>query len=320
MVNNRTSVLRDVGVNQVIFGDSLELAKQLLSESVNCIITSPPYFGLRDYGVRGQLGLEKTLGEYIIKLVVLFRELHRVLREDGTVWLNLGDSYANGDKWGGKHARALHGQRGLGREKVKTGFRPKNLMGVPWRVALALQLDGWNLRQDIIWHKPNAMPESVRDRCTKSHEYIFLLSKSAKYFYDYAAIKEQLKSDPKSWGRHTRKDPGKHAVRSRPMFGAERNGRDGSDWGDGKSRNKRSVWSVSTSPFKGAHFATFPPNLVKPCILAGCPKEGLVLDPFIGSGTTGVVCRELGRNWLGFELDTENASLIAERMSNSHGK
>jgi hypothetical protein len=261
-------------------------------KSVHCCVTSPPYFGLRDYGHAGQIGLEPTPDEYVAAMVGVFRAVRRVLRDDGTVWLNLGDSYANDSKWGGatggKHAGALHGATDIGRGRVATGLKAKELIGIPWRVAFALQADGWYLRQDIIWNKPNPMPESVRDRCTKAHEYIFLLTKSPRYFFDAEAIKEQAEcfrqrgSGPMvnaGTGRNDAATGTRGDYRNRPSVKQGGFGGKGPIPGSGQSsfraitatRNKRSVWTVTPKPFKGAHFATFPPDLIEPCILAGSP-------------------------------------------------
>lgn len=297
-------------------GNCLDTLPLLAEQSVHCCVTSPPYFGLRDYGVDGQLGLEATPEEFVAALVAVFREVRRVLRDDGTVWLNLGDSYANDSKWGGssggKHASALHGETGVGRGKVRTGLKPKELIGIPWRVAFALQADGWFLRQDIIWHKPNVMPESVKDRCTKAHEYIFLLSKSPRYYFDAEAIKEPTVCTKK---------PGRR-VKETQHYGAGNGGNSGlSDMlqryhsGDAPTtRNRRSVWTVPPVPFKGAHFATFPPDLIEPCILAGAPAGGTVLDPFGGSGTTAGVAVAHGRDAILCELNPEYAELVPSRV------
>src|SRR4030042_4677901 len=271
-------------INTFIQGDFLIVLKTLPYEYIECCITSPPYWGLRDYGVACQLGLEKTPEEYVAKMVEGFREVKRVLKKEGTLWLNLGDSYSGA------------GWRNNNDNPIETGLKSKDLVGIPWRVAFALQADGWYLRQDIIWHKPNCMPESVTDRCTKVHEYIFLLSKSQKYYFDNEGIKEpytkqmnrgggdKLKANGKrDWDKGT----GQQTYRHRDMRP------------DANGRNKRSVWTVTTKPFKGAHFATFPGDLITPCILAGCPKDGIVLDPFIGSGTPGLVARKLGRKYIG---------------------
>lgn len=256
---------------RILTGDWIEMLKTLPDNSVHCVVTSPPYWGLRDYGVPGQLGLERTPEEYVAKMVEGFREVRRVLREDGTCWVNLGDAYANDGKWGGttggKHAAALHGEP-IGRGKRHTALKPKDLCGIPWRVAFAFQADGWWLRQDIVWSKPNPMPESVTDRCTKAHEYLFLLTKRERYFYDAEAVKEPVTEatlvDRVDTGRFR---PDRGFAGGPPSAGC---GRLGSD----PTRNKRSVWTVTTAPFPEAHFATFPPKLVEPCILAGTSEKG----------------------------------------------
>ena len=297
-------------------GDCRETMQTLPAQSVHCCVTSPPYFGLRDYGVDGQLGLEATPDEYVETLVGVFREVRRVLRDDGTVWLNLGDSYAAGrrvrddgarrDTEGGFHGGGTK-TRHLGNinrtRKAPPGYKPKDLMGIPWRVAFALQADGWYLRQDIIWHKPNPMPESVTDRCTKAHEYIFLLSKSARYYYDSEAVAVPCAGPPKP----RTKNNGESAVDTKKR-GTE------SYCGRTETSNPRSVWTVATQSFKGAHFATFPPDLIAPCILAGCPQGGTVLDPFGGSGTTGLVARMFGRLSILCELNPEYETIMRERM------
>lgn len=245
-------------------------------------------------------------------MVEVFREVRRVLRDDGTLWLNLGDSYANDGKWGGstggKHASALHGNSGIGRRLLTTGLKPKDLIGIPWRVAFALQADGWYLRQDIIWHKPNPMPESVTDRCTKAHEYIFLFAKSERYYFDADAIKEQAVSNHASGNGFKGRQGG--AIHM-PMSGGAGTA---DQWLPGGMRNRRSVWTVSTKPFKGAHFATFPPDLIDPCVLAGCPVDGTVLDPFFGAGTTGLVAQKHGRNCVGIELNPDYIAIANERL------
>ncbi len=295
------------------------LAMSMLIEpkSVHTVVTSPPYFGLRDYGHDGQIGLEPTPDEFVAALVEVFREVRRVLRDDGTVWLNLGDSYVGG---GGFAPNAPSNQNGSkqtthkgsigGRVPSGTGgLLSKQLIGIPWRVAFALQADGWYLRQDIIWHKPNPMPESVRDRCTKAHEYIFMLSKSPKYYFDADAIKEPVAAASVSRLAQNVADqagsnrvPGKTNGNMKAVGGT-----------DGK-RNKRSVWTVTTKPFKGAHFATFPPDLIEPCVLAGCPEGGTVLDPFGGAGTTGLVAKRTGRNSILCELNVEYAQMARARI------
>lgn len=330
---------------KIITGDSLQVLRTIADESVHCVITSPPYYGLRDYGtgtweggdpscphyrttkksettatghkhmqeigepvgdaiyktvcplcgavrVDNQMGLEATPEEYIAKMVELFREVRRVLKKDGTLWLNIGDSYAGrAGRWGGNKnmsAKQTSNNGSVGQIQVASKWhhdeiKPKDLIGIPWMLAFALRADGWYLRQDIIWQKPNPMPESVRDRCTKSHEYIFLLSKSPKYYFDYEAIKEPC---------------------------SESNIKD-------FMRRKRDVWSIATKPFKGAHFATFPEDLVLPCLLAGCPEEGTALDTFAGAGTVGVVCKKNNRNFIGIELNPEYAAMAESRIENT---
>jgi DNA modification methylase len=321
----------------IYVGDCLETLSMIPSGSVNTCITSPPYFGLRDYGHDGQIGLEQTPDEFVAKLVEVFREVRRVLRDDGTLWLNLGDTYAAnrggttppaqtvaggvGGKGGQKERRGQADGYNPTRDCTRYGLKHKDLIGIPWRVAFALQADGWYLRQDIIWHKPNPMPESVKDRCTKAHEYIFLLTKSERYYFDAEAIKEEAKTPPgESW--EERKKAG--ATRGNVAFGE--NVGAGTQRGvhgkgvshnlgssDGK-KNKRSVWTVATKPFKGAHFATFPPDLIEPCALAGCPAGGVVLDPFGGAGTTGLVAQRNGRRAILCELNPEYAEMARQRV------
>lgn len=290
------------------------------AESAHTCVTSPPYFGLRDYGHEGQIGLEDTPDAYVGRLVEVFREVRRVLRDDGTVWMNLGDSYAANrgyqveqTKGGPKHgiAQAVSGRP---QSAADYGLKPKDLIGIPWRVAFALQADGWYLRQDIIWHKPNPMPESVRDRCTKAHEYVFLLSKSPRYYFDHEAIKEPAAKS--SIARLSQATLDQQAGSARVP--GKTNGNMKAVGGD--MRNKRSVWTVTTKPFKGAHFATFPPDLIEPCILAGCPPGGVVLDPFGGSGTTAGVAIKHGRNAVLCELNPEYAALIPDRIATIAGK
>jgi DNA modification methylase len=288
-------------------GDALEVLSTLPDQSAHCCVTSPPYWALRDYGEPGQIGLEPTPEEYVAKLVDVFREVRRVLRGDGTLWLNLGDSYASSPASGGEQSSKMTGgehkrtpQRAFLRPP---GLKPKDLVGIPWRVAFALQSDGWYLRSDIIWAKPNPMPESVTDRPTKSHEYIFLMAKSGRYWFDQEAVRE--KGNPE--GSHTH-GPAKSII-------AERNDNDRMllktpDAG----RNIRTVWTVATQPFAGAHFATFPPKLIEPCIKAGCPAGGTVLDPFGGAGTVGLVADRLGRNATLIELNPEYAEMARERI------
>ena len=347
---------------KILVGDCREILRTLRAESVHCCVTSPPYFGLRDYGHAGQIGLEPTPDDFVSALVEVFREVRRVLRDDGTLWLNLGDSYAaarGGSHQpaetlaGGKNGKTSSGEsvnRGRragynpSRNAPAIGLKHKDLIGIPWRVAFALQADGWYLRQDIIWHKPNPMPESVTDRCTKAHEYLFLLSKSERYHFDAESIKEivsdasvarlsqnvdaqegshrvpgKTNGTMKAVGRG-----GKTAFRGQGHFRdgkgpANRDGRDMKDVGTGYTRNKRSVWTVTTQPFKGAHFATFPTALIEPCILAGCPEGGTVLDPFGGAGTTGLMADRVGRDAVLVELNTEYAALAASRIQADAG-
>lgn len=305
---------------RILNGDALEMLRTLPDESVNCCVTSPPYYGLRDYGAAGQIGLESTPEQYIERLVAVFREVRRVLRDDGTLWLNVGDSYAD-----------------------------KNLIGIPWMLAFALRADGWYLRQDIIWAKPNPMPESVRDRCTKAHEYIFLLTKSARYWYDAEAVgenfadermvcsgakfgtpeqyaKESGRSGDQGLARFNKGRGGKNAMRGQGHFRdgengpANRAGRDMQNVGaEGFTRNRRSVWTITTKPYTEAHFATFPPELPRICIMAGCPADGVVLDPFAGSGTTGAVALELGRRAVLIELNPKYVKLIERRTQTTVG-
>jgi DNA modification methylase len=257
-------------------GDVLERLREMPNESVNCVVTSPPYFGLRDYGCDGQIGLEPTPQEFIGKLAEVFRECRRVLTKDGTCWVNMGDSYG----------------------------QSKQLLGIPWRLAFALQDDGWWLRQDIIWAKPNPMPESVTDRCTKAHEYIFLLTKSERYYFDAKAIQERATYPSDGIRVNTPKNA---ALGLKPTreYGHK----------NGDFRNPRSVWTITPKPYPGAHFAVFPPDIPRRCILAGCPPGGLVLDPFAGSGTTLAIAVSLGRRAIGVELNPEYVALIEERMS-----
>lgn len=268
-------------------------------------------------GVDGQIGLEPTPAEFVAELVKVFREVRRVLRDDGTLWLNLGDSYANDTKWGGKtggkHAKGLHGASGIGRCRTNTGLKSKDLIGIPWRVAFALQDDGWYLRSDIIWSKPNPMPESVVDRPTKSHEYIFLLSKSEKYFYDNEAVREPATSKISSLKSYHDPDSEKYKSMPDEKWRHQFNGR---TWGEVGTRNRRSVWTVATKPYKGAHFAVFPEKLIEPCILAGCPEGGTVLDCFGGSGTTARVAIKNRRKAILIDLNSEYIGLQNNRTSN----
>ena len=302
--------------NTIYEGDCIETMKQWDAGCVQTCITSPPYYGLRDYGHEGQIGLEETPEAFVAKMVEVFREVKRVLRDDGTLWLNLGDSYA-----GSGGAGNQFGQLDKGLAKYKQGgkpkdigLKPKDLIGIPWMVAFALRADGWYLRQDIIWHKPNPMPESVTDRCTKAHEYIFLFSKSQKYHFDNDAIKEPLAESTKEWGNGKegwgKSNKDSHFTSQSLIRNG--NGRMGEN---GETRNKRSVWTVTTKPYSGAHFATFPPDLIEPCILAGAPEGGIVLDPFMGSGTTAHTALRAGRQYVGCELNGEYIKLANKRLS-----
>ena len=357
----------------IICGDALTELRNLPDESVNCCVTSPPYWGLRDYGtakwegggsecdhlagplassksglhdgagcsesekvrtggmpfrevcgkcgahrIDSQLGLEKTPEEYVAKMVEVFREVKRALRSDGTLWLNLGDSYAHslrqsGPDHAGKLANGSKGQIKQGFKPLPAGMKEKDLVGIPWRVAFALQADGWWLRQDIIWAKPNPMPESVRDRCTKAHEYIFMLTKSARYWYDAEAVKEPATSSYKPSDFIPKSDKDKGGSTSATK--ASPNNR--TDEIKNTDRNRRSVWTITTKPYAEAHFATFPPEIPELCIKAGCPKGGTILDPFFGAGTTGLVAMRLGREFIGIELNPEYCEMARKRI---HGE
>ena len=291
-------------------------------KSVQMCVTSPPYFGLRDYGVAGQLGLEQTPDEYIANMVEVFRCVRDVLADDGTLWLNIGDSYnaagrtGHGTRVGFKQSTNRASAEGADdcRPNVK-GLKPKDLIGIPWMLAFALRADGWYLRQDIIWHKPNPMPESVRDRCTKAHEYIFLLTKSERYFYDAAAVMEPASDNPVSAARRNRADFCTVGTKAIQGAGFGQSGQGENAKYKGETRNRRSVWTVATRPYKGAHFATFPPALIEPCILAGSRPGDLVLDPFMGSGTTAQVALQHGRRAIGCELNPAYIDLIHQRLA-----
>lgn len=256
----------------IIESDAILALQKIPSESIQCIVTSPPYWGLRDYGIEGQIGLEEKLQQYINRLVSVFAETKRVLKNNGVLWLNIGDGYTSGNR-GYRAPDKKNPARAMNiRPDTPEGLKSKDLLGIPWRLALALQADGWYLRSDIIWNKPNAMPESVKDRPTRSHEYVFMLTKKEKYYYDHNAIKEN-------------------------------------------GRNKRTVWNVNTAPFAEAHFATFPPALIEPCILASTKESDFVLDPFFGSGTVGVVCQEFKRRFVGIELNDEYVKIAKSRLN-----
>lgn len=314
----------------IMIGNALDELKKLSASSIDCCVTSPPYYGLRDYGVQGQIGLEDTVQEYIEKLVLVFREVRRVLKDDGTLWLNMGDSYAGSGKGRNSDGSVPDSIYHCKEQNVKgritgtltknrtSNYKPKDLMGIPWLIAFALQADGWYLRQDIIWNKTNCMPESVKDRCTRSHEYIFLLSKSKRYYFDYEAIKEPAvtsdRTSPrgskgtftKNSGRRKQDELGKRTYTgfNKRYYSKE----------PPLMRNKRDVWSIATSGCKDAHYATFPPKLIEPCIIAGSRVDGIVLDPFIGSGTTGVVALENNRHFIGIELNPQYAALSEQRI------
>jgi len=320
-----------VNYNRILLGNNIDTLKTLPDGSVDCCVTSPPYFGLRNYGIEGQIGLEETPEEYIEKLVLIFREVRRVLRDEGTLWINIGDSYAgsNGNgtrqsKWPKADCYASETNYNLrsmtGRKD--TGYKPKDLIGIPWMLAFALRDEGWFLRQDIIWYKPNCMPESVDDRCTKAHEYIFLLTKSPRYFFDNKALQEiadydgrkdtRMKGSEKyREGDYFNKKPHTFASRGHERWRQDENGQ--------YIRNKRSVWTVNNKPFTGAHFAVFPEKLILPCILSGCPESGIVLDPFMGSGTTAIVAIKLMRKFIGCEINPEYVKIAEERIANERG-
>ena len=345
---------RTLETNVILHGDCIAMLKTLPDESVHCCVTSPPYWGLRDYGVAGQIGMEDSPEHFIAKIVEVFREVRRVLRRDGTLWMNLGDSYCSMNTSASSNQHPSRGQKGRkgkvpgmplrpsfrrdrrDREddphKGVCGLKTKDLVGIPWRTAFALQADGWYLRCDIIWHKPNSMPESIVDRPTKAHEYIFLMTKSARYHYDADAIKEAASEntnprlsgseirriqDERSNGRSSGKETaGKLGQRSNGVKSNESFNR--SVCLPVERRNRRTVWTIATEAFGEAHFATFPTKLVEPCILAGCPPGGVVLDPFFGSGTTGMVAEQLGRRWIGIELNAQYIE-IAKRRTQQTG-
>ena len=326
-------------IDKIFCGNTTDILKTLPSDLVDCCVCSPPYYGLRSYLPEGhpdkalEIGLEESPEAYVSKLVEVFREVRRVLKKEGTLWLNLGDSYAG--SWGNSGHRpeldhTSSYQRGKKTEYFSrggwdqrrevppnqkvAGCKPKDLIGIPWTVAFALRADGWWLRSDIIWHKPNCMPESCKDRPTKSHEYMFLLSKGKKYYYDAEAISEDAINT---------KMPGKNMRDTRETYGPQNGGNSGlrdlkqryksGDWPT--KRNKRTVWTVATKPYSEAHFATFPPALIEPCILAGCPEGGICLDPFFGAGTTGLVAKKLGRRFIGIELNEAYIGMAQKRIA-----
>ena len=303
-------------MNRIEFGDCRETMRRWAEQGVKAqmCVTSPPYFGLRDYGVDGQIGLEQTPDQYVTAMVEVFRCVRDVLADDGVVWLNIGDSYAANrsyqvpsTKGGPKHSDSQSaGGKG---SRVPDGLKQKDLIGIPWMIAFALRADGWYLRQDIIWHKPNPMPESVRDRCTKAHEYVFLLSKSDRYFFDSEAMKEPAVSE-KPAGNKTHKYVGTGDTKNATKEGLVKLA--GVEF---QTRNRRSVWTIATKPYKGAHFATFPPALIEPCVLAGSRVGDVVLDPFMGSGTTAQVALQHGRQYLGCELNAAYKALQDERIA-----
>jgi DNA modification methylase len=302
-------------MNKVYFGDCRDSMRHMAKDGVvvQMCVTSPPYYGLRDYGHDGQIGNEQTPQQFIDNLVEVFACVWDILADDGTLWINLGDSYANNSSQASNNGRAGFGNP---REKVVNrignGYKQKDLMGMPWRLAFALQDFGWYLRQDIIWHKPNPMPESVTDRCTKSHEYIFLLTKNQKYYFDHEAIKEDsvdIESTSKRYEKNFNAFNGGMETgaisRNNPVAKLEFDGK----------RNKRDVWTINTKSYKGAHFAVYPEELIEPCILAGSKAGDIVLDPFFGSGTTGAVAQNLGRKWIGCELNKDYEKLQNERLA-----
>ena len=330
---------KKVTANQIVFGDCRESMRSMIAQGVRVqtCVTSPPYFGLRDYGHEGQLGLEETPEAFVANLVEVFRQVRELLADDGTLWLNLGDSYAGASKAGkprpgsGRADGVIdkRAQRNINGVGTVPGCKEKDLIGIPWRVAFALQADGWYLRQDIIWHKPNPMPESVTDRCTKAHEYIFLLSKSAKYYYNHDAVREPHVGDAAKAVAQGTKIVGQRGINPSARRGLtdgqgtqfKKSGHSGYFGADGKcllnplGKNRRSVWTVPTRSYKGAHFATFPKDLITPCVLAGSRPGDIVLDPFMGSGTTAEVALENGRQYLGCELNPTYGALQQQRLS-----
>lgn len=325
----------------IITGDALDALRTMPDQSVQCCVTSPPYWGLRNYGVPGQIGLEPTVEEHLATLTAVFREAWRVLRDDGTLWVNYGDTYLCNQGAGFNGNKRLPEQDRRVSVTRPAWAKPKDLLGLPWRLAFALQADGWYLRSDIIWHKPNCMPESVKDRPTRAHEYLFLLSKSERYYYDHEAVREPTaaasgqgraqSSLALSWNRIVQEPErpaqqyAQHRITKRHTVrpGVDTHG-GGQGTGaitfDPHTRTRRDVWTVPTRGFPDAHFATFPPDLIRPCILAGCPASGVVLDPFFGAGTVGVVCVEEARRYLGVELNPDYAEMAERRVAEAVAK
>ena len=307
--------------NKIICGDALKTLKNFPNESINCCITSPPYYGLRDYHKKEQIGREKTVEEYLERLVAVFREVRRILKKDGTCFVVIGDSYAGTsskkEQRDPKYPKGRNGQNSSITQKM-LGYKSKDLMGIPWRLALALREDGWYLRSDIIWHKENAIPEACRDRPTRSYEHIFLLSKSPKYYYDYEQMSEPMKGVSKKRYARGRKPDNKYLKENSGAKLQKIN--EARKYGEYKGdnipqfRNKRDIWTINTTSFRGNHYAAFPPKLVEICMLAGCPKGGVILDPFIGSGTVGFTAFLHNRKYIGIELNAEYVSLAKKRI------
>ena len=307
--------------NRIICGDALETLKNFPDESINCSITSPPYYGLRDYHKKEQIGREKTVEEYLDRLINVFREVRRVLKKDGTCFIVIGDSYAGTsskkEQRDPKYPKGRNGQNPSITQKV-LGYKSKDLMGIPWRLAFALREDGWYLRSDIIWHKENAMPEACKDRPTRSYEHIFLLSKSSRYYYDYEQMSEPMKEVSKKRYVRGRSEDNKYLKEDAGISIQKIN--EAREYGQYKGdnipqfRNKRDIWTINTTSFRGNHYAAFPPKLVEICMLAGCPKGGVILDPFIGSGTVGFVALMQDRNYIGIELNEEYVNLARKRI------
>ena len=317
-----------VDVNKILCGDALSVLKSLPSDSVHCCVTSPPYYGLRDYGVDGQIGLEQTPGEYVARLTEVFREVRRVLTPEGTLWLNIADSYAGSGKGAGKWSTD-HPAKGKQRyiytaedpaarlPKEWPGVKPKDMIGIPWMLAFSLRTDGWYLRSDIIWHKPNCLPNSMKDRPVNCYEHVFLLAKSKKYHFDYTALQVPMAESSKARYRrgfyaskYAEGAPGQPSQTiNQPRPGEEAPA----------MRRGRDIWTIGTNNYRAAHFATFPVELVKPCLLAGCPEGGIVLDPFFGAGTTGVAALMLGRQYIGIELNPDFCEIARKRILERSG-